>query len=94
MNFSNATASWTITGHVAFSASGVVSEGSCKTSSFSVSFSGGYFSGTDSSTFTVPSLSGSGTQACSSHASTINSDLALGGAGAKLHFNKFVIAPL
>ncbi len=95
VNLTNFTASWTFSGRVAFSASGgVVSEGTCTTSSFNVSFSGNYGSGTDSSSFVVPMLSGTGTQACSTHASDINDDLALGGSGAKLHFNKFVIEAL
>jgi hypothetical protein len=94
VDFSTHTAVWTITAHVAFSASGFVSEGSCKTTSFDVDFSGDYVAPTDSSTFTIASLSGSGTQACGGHASTINSDFALGGAGAKIHFNKFQITAI
>jgi hypothetical protein len=70
------------------------SEGSCKTTSFNVSFSGNWNAGTDSSTFTIAALGGAGTQACGGHASTINSNFALGGAGAKLHFNKFSIEPV
>jgi hypothetical protein len=90
----NETSNWTITGHVRFSASGIISEGSCRTSTFNVSFSGGWNAGTDSSTFTIATLSGAGSQACGTYASTLNSYFALGGAGAKLHFNKFRIVPL
>ncbi|MBZ0232482.1 MAG: hypothetical protein K8M05_09160 [Deltaproteobacteria bacterium] len=94
VDFVNETSYWEITGHVRFSASGLVSEGSCRTTSFVVVFNGGWNAGTDSSTFTIPSLSGSGAQACSTYASELNSDFALGGAGAKLHFNKFRITAI
>lgn len=92
VDFGAQDAHFTITAHVAFSASGLVSEGSCKTSTFTISFAGHYWAGDDSSTFTVPTLSGSGSQACGGFASTINSDLSLGGSAALLHFNKFVIS--
>ena len=94
IDFTNTTAVWTITGYVAFTASGYISPTSCKTSSFSVSFSGSYISPTDSSAFTIPALSGSGTQACNSYASGLNSTFSLGTSGSKLHFNKFDITAL
>jgi hypothetical protein len=94
VDFTDATAVWTFTGYVVFSASGYISQSSCKTSSFNVSFSGGYISPTDSSAFTIPSFSGSGTQACGGYYSGLNTTFDLGTSGAKLHFNKFVITAL
>jgi hypothetical protein len=87
------TAVWTITGHVSFTNGGAVLEPSCTTSSFTVSFSGGYNSGTDSSLFKVPALNGAGTQACGGAAATINSTFSNGTTNSKLHFNKFTITP-
>ena len=94
VDFVAETAVWTVTGHVNFSATGLVSEGSCRTTSFTVEHDGSYNAETDSETFTIAALSGSGNQACGTYASTLNSMFALGGAGALLHFNKFSIEPI
>jgi hypothetical protein len=93
IDFTDRTAAWTITGYVTFSASGYISQSSCKTSSFNVSFSGNYVNPTDSSAFNIPALSGSGTQACGGYSSSLNAAFSLGTSGAKLHFNKFDISP-
>lgn len=94
VNIGAFTSSWTFTGHVNFSASGVFSEGQCRTSSFTVSFSGNYDSGTDSSAFTIPSLSGSGSQLCGGASGTVNSHFSLGSSGGRLHFNKFSVTAI
>jgi hypothetical protein len=94
VNLTAHTASWTFTGHVNFSATGLVSEGSCRTTSFTVSYSNNYLADHASSTFTIAALSGSGTQACGGNAAQLNSWFSLGSGGAFVTINKFNIAPL
>jgi hypothetical protein len=94
VDFINTIGNWSLTAHVAFSATGNFTEGSCKTSSFTITLtSGDYNGGATSSAFTVPSLSGSGSQACSTHSAAVNTAFSLGGTNARLHFNKFTVTP-
>ena len=94
VDFAHHTAVFTVQAEVRFAATGVVAQGTCRTSTFTISFNGQYLAGADSAPFAVPALSGTGAQACGTSAAFINNKLALGTAGAKLHFNKFQIRPL
>lgn len=91
LDLPNESGDWTITGYVRFSAPGEISGTSCRTSSFNVTFDSNYNAGNYSDSFTIPTLSGSGTQACGGWASELNSQFALGSSGAYLYFNKFTV---
>lgn len=80
---------WTITAKAQFvDSSDGISTGNCSTATFNISVSGNW-NATTSSAFTIPSLSGSGSGACNSHASSVNSALGLGTSGATLTLYKF-----
>ena len=82
--------SWAITAQLKFRALAAgVQFTNCQTSTFTINISGDYTAGATSSSFTIPSLSGTSTGACNSHASEINTKLGLGVSGASLYLIKW-----
>lgn len=79
--------SWAITAQLKFRAIAAgVSFTNCQTSTFTINISGDHAAGATSSSFTIPSLSGT---ACNSHGSEINTKLGLGFSGATLNLTKW-----
>lgn len=65
-----------------------ISTANCQTAAFTINVSGNW-GNTTSTSFTIPSLSGSGTGACNGLASSVNSAVGLGSSGATLTLYKF-----
>ena len=80
---------WVMTAKAQFveAASGITTV-NCQTSTFTINVSGNW-GNTTSTAFTIPSLSGTGSGACNTHAAAVNSALGLGSSGAALTLYKF-----
>lgn len=80
---------WVMTAKAQFvDAADGISTVNCQTSTFTINVSGNW-GNTTSTAFTIPSLSGSGSGACNTHAAGVSSALGLGSSGATLTLYKF-----
>lgn len=79
---------WEITARLRFSSAGGATISNCRTGYFTI-FVTGDWGDTVSSTFSVPSLTGSGSGACNGNSSAINTHFGLGSANATFALYKF-----